>query len=47
VRIGHIELLDAEVENFLFYFLSVIGLEFQLDCLQKVALEWEGKMRLR
>jgi hypothetical protein len=38
VRIGHIELLYAEGDNFLFHFLGVIGLEFQVDCLQKVAL---------
>ena len=44
MRIGHIELPDAEVENFLFYFLSVIGLEFQVDCLQKVALIQSGAL---
>jgi hypothetical protein len=44
VRIGHIELLDAEVENFLFHFLGVIGLEFQVDCLQKVALIQSGAL---
>ena len=38
VRIGHIELPDAEVENVLIHFLGVIGLKFQVDCLQKVAL---------
>jgi hypothetical protein len=38
VRIGHIELLDAEGKNFLFHFLDVIDLELQIYCLQKVAL---------
>ncbi len=38
MRIGHIEVLDAEGENFLFHFLDVVGLEFQVGCLQKVAL---------
>ena len=44
MRIGHIELLDAEGENFLFHFLDVIGLEFQVDCLQKVALIQSGAL---
>jgi hypothetical protein len=44
VRIGHIELLDAEGENFLFHFLGVIGLEFQVDCLQKAALIHSGAL---
>jgi hypothetical protein len=38
VRIGHVELLGAESEDLLFHLLDVIGLEFQVDCLQKVAL---------
>jgi hypothetical protein len=38
VWIRHIEFADAEGENLLFHLLSVIGLEFQVDCLQKVAL---------
>src|SRR5262249_41321603 len=44
VRIGHIELLDAEVENFPFHFLDLIGLEFQVGCLQKVALIQSGAL---
>jgi hypothetical protein len=31
VRIGHIELLDAEDQNFLFHFPGSTGLEFQVD----------------
>ena len=31
MRIGHIELLDAEGQNFLFHFLGGTGLEFQVD----------------
>jgi hypothetical protein len=38
VWIRHIEFSDAEGENLLFHLLRVIGLEFQVDCLQKVAL---------
>jgi hypothetical protein len=44
VRIGHIELLDAEGENLLFHFFGVIGLEFQVNCLQKVALMQSGAL---
>ena len=44
LRIGHIELLDPEGENFLFHFLGVIGLEFQVDCLQKVVLIQSGAL---
>jgi hypothetical protein len=38
VRVGHLEFGDAKAENLLFHLLSIIGLEFQVDCLQKVAL---------
>ena len=42
MRVGYLELLDAEGENFLLHFLDVIGLQFQLDCLQKLALVQTG-----
>ena len=42
VHIRHIELLDAKGENFPFHFLGVVGLEFQIGCLQKVALIQSG-----
>jgi len=37
MRIGHIELVDAKGEDFLFHLLDVVGLELQVHGLQKVA----------
>ena len=44
MRIRHIELLDAEGEDFLFHFLDIIGLEFQVDRFQQGALIQSGAL---
>jgi len=52
VRIGYVEHLDAERENFLLHLIRAVGLEFQKGCFQKLTflgsatLPDEAEMRI-